>query len=112
MRKKKKYDLMICDLNVVLTSQSILIEESWTIFSSKQMRVFLNTLREYVEEADIPLDTPLNHRSNWSMVREWIYNNNLYALGYKMDDTGSVTFTYPKKWYEKLNYFFGSIFAI
>ena len=99
-------------MSVILTEKNVTVEDSWQIVSPKEMITIINTLREYVEEANITMDTPLNHRSNWSMMREWIASNNLYALCYNMDKTGSVSFTYPQKWYTKLGHFLGSVVLI
>ena len=109
---RETYKIIINGLDVTLSEKNIHVQDSYQIICPWDIRDFLKTLREYVEEAGIAMDTPLNHRSNFSMKCEWITHNNLYAIGYKMDRTGSVDLNYPQKWYMKVAYFLGSLIVI
>lgn len=111
MKKTSKH-LKICGLDITLSSNNIHIKDSWQVVHPWDMNTVLNTLREYVEEAGITMDTPLDHRTNGSMRREWITHNNLYYAGYKQDRTGSVDLNYPQKWYVRVLYFLGSLVVI
>lgn len=110
--KASSFNVKICGLDITVYSSDIHIKDSWQVICPWDMRNVLNNLREYVEEAGITMDTPLNHRSNFSMTREWITHNNLYTIGYKQDRTGSVDLNYPLKWYMKIAYFLGSLIII
>lgn len=105
-------NMKICGLDVTMTTNNIHIKDSWKVVCPWDMTTVLETMREYVYEAGIKMDNPLNHRSNWSMRREWITHNNLYTLGYKPQRTGSVDLNYPQKWYVKVAYFIGSLFIL
>ena len=73
------------------------------------MRNVLKTLREYLEDYNITMETPLTFRSNNSLIREWITHNNLYRLGLHKDGVKDVDLNYPQKWYIKILYAVGSI---
>lgn len=104
--------LKICGLNIELSEKNIHIEDSYKVTTRKDMELVLNTLREYVQEAGITTDTPLNHRSNKSMIREWVTHNNFYNLGYFREETRSVDLNYPQLLIEKLGYAIYSIIVV
>lgn len=65
-------------------------------------------MEDYVKD----MDSPLNYRSNKSLIREWITHNNLYKLNLYRDRTASVDLNYPQKWYMKITYFIFSIISL
>lgn len=65
-----------------------------------------------MEDCMEDMDSPLNYRSNKSLIREWITHNNLYKLNLYRDRTASVDLNYPQKWYMKIAYFIFSIISL
>lgn len=102
----------ICGLKVQLTTDNLHIEDSYKVGTTKDMDMVLDTIREYVHLMGIKMDTPLNHRSNKSLKKEWITHNNLYVMDLFTERTKSVDFSYPQSWYEKLGYTLGSLYLL
>lgn len=98
------HKIVIYGLEITLSTNNIHIENSHDVELPIVMDEILNTLRKEVDDANITMDTPLNHRSNASMAREWIAHNNLYILGYEQERTKSVDLNFPQKWYVKVAY--------
>lgn len=99
MRKKKSLKMDVYDFKVTITSNNINIKNSYKVTSRERMKVILNIIKEYVEDYDEGIETPFDHRSIKSMVREWVAHNNLYTLGYKKEQTKDIDLNYPQKWY-------------
>jgi len=106
------YNIVIYGLNITVSSNNIHIEESHNVEMPLIMDEIISLLRIELEKAHITMDTPLNHRSNRSMVNEWIAHNNAYILGYKPERTGNVDLNHPQKWYVKVIYWLLSRFVL
>lgn len=104
MRKKKSLKMDVYDFKVTITSNNINIKNSYKVTSRERMKVILNIIKEYVEDYDEGIETPFDHRSIKSMVREWVAHNNLYTLGYKKEQTKDIDLDYPQKWYISVIY--------
>lgn len=102
---KKKIEVTIQDLRIIVTQKNINIKDSYKIWSSNIMEDILDELEEFLKTNYSDMDTVFNHRSKSSMIREWIAHNNAYTLGYKKERTGSVDLDYPQKWYNEALYF-------
>ena len=98
--------IIIHGLDIDITTHNIHIEYSYLIQTKSEMRLILNDLKNQLYIASITMSTPFNNRSIKSMVNEWVSHNNLYQLGYKVEQTGSVDLNYPQPWYVKLAYWF------
>ena len=107
-----KIEAIIEDLQITITPNNINIKDSCTIKDPFEMRVILKEIKEFLKENNITMDTPLNHRSLWSMIREWVSHNNAYVIGYKRERVGSVDLNFPQKWYVKVLYFILSMFVL
>ena len=107
-----KIEIIIEDLQITITPNNINIKDSYTIKDPFEMRVILKEIKEFLKENNITMDTPLNHRSLWSMIREWVSHNNAYVIGYKRERVGSVDLNFPQKWYVKVLYFILSMFVL
>lgn len=97
------------DVDIVITENNIHIHNSYEIIYSWYMKHILDTLEKYLKESNITMDNPLNHRSKWSMIREWIAHNNAYNIGIMRDRTAYVDLNFPQKWYMKVLYFMCSL---
>ena len=104
MRKKKSLKMDVYNFKVTITSNNINIKNSYKVTSRERMKVILNIIKEYVEDYDEGIETPFDHRSIKSMIREWVAYNNLYTLGYKKEQTKSIDLNYPQKWYVPVIY--------
>lgn len=98
------YKIVIYGLEITLSTNNVHIENSHNVEFPIVMDEVLRMLRKEVDDAGITMDTPLNHRSNNSMVREWIAHNNLYVLGYEQERTAHLDLNWPQKWYVKVVY--------
>lgn len=98
------HKIVIYGLEITLSTNNIHIENSHDVELPIIMDEILTLLRKEVDDTGITTDTPLNHRSNKSMIREWIAHNNLYILGYEVERTKNVDLNYPQKWYVKVAY--------
>ena len=107
-----KIEVIIEDLQITITPNNINIKDSYTIKDPFEMRVIVKEIKEFLKENNITMDTPFNHRSLWSMIREWVSHNNAYIIGYKRERVGSVDLNFPQKWYVKVLYFILSMFVL
>ena len=107
-----KIEVTIEDLQITITPNNINIKDSYTIKDPFEMRVILKEIKEFLKENNITMNTPFNHRSFWSMIREWVSHNNAYIIGYKRERVGSVDLNFPQKWYVKVLYFILSMFVL
>ena len=107
-----KIEIIIEDLQITITPNNINIKDSYTIKDPFEIRVILKEIKEFLKENNITMDTPFNHRSLWSMIREWVSHNNAYVIGYKRERVGSVDLNFPQKWYVKVLYFILSMFVL
>lgn len=107
-----KIEVIIEDLQITITPNNINIKDSYTIKDPFEMRVILKEIKEFLKENNITMDTPFNHRSFWSMIREWVSHNNAYVIGYKRERVSSVDLNFPQKWYIKVLYFIFSMFVL
>lgn len=98
------HKIVIYGLEITLSTNNIHIENSHNVELPIVMDEILTLLRKEVEDTGITIDTPLNHRSNASLIREWIAHNNMYILGYEVERTKNVDLNYPQKWYVKVAY--------
>lgn len=98
------HKIVIYGLEITLSTNNIHIENSHNVEIPIVMDEILSMLRKEVDDADITIDTPLNHRSNASLIREWVAHNNLYILGYEQERTKNCDLDYPQKWYVKVAY--------
>lgn len=98
------YKIVIYGLEITLSTNNVHIENSHNVELPIVMDEILNMLRKEVNDAGIIMDNPLNHRSNESMIREWITHNNLYILGYEVERTAHLDLDWPQKWYVKVAY--------
>lgn len=106
---ESKIETTIENLQITITPHNIHIKDSYIIMYPFEMRNILEKLKKLLEESGITMDTPFNHRSICSMIREWIAHNNAYVLGYKKERTGNVDLNYSQKWYVKVLYFMLSL---
>ena len=102
----------ICGLNVTITPSNIHIEDSYYITLRALMKVFFIKLRKYLEEHQVTMDTPLNHRSDRSLCNEWITHNNAYKLGFRKDQSRDCDLDWPQKWYMNIIYWLGSLIVL
>ena len=112
INKKNSIHTVIDGLDITVTTNNIHIKDSYTVTKRTEIRNVLNTLEEYLKESNITMDTPFNHRSICSMVREWITHNNAYYLNYKPERTKSCDLNYPQPWYANILYFFCSLIIV
>ena len=106
------HKIVIYGLEITLSTNNIHIENSYNVELPIVMDEILTLLRKEIDDASITMDTPLNHRSNNSMIREWIAHNNLYKIGYKPERIGSIDLNFPQAWYIKLGYWLLSRFVL
>lgn len=107
-----KIETTIYSHNITITNNNIHITDSYKVKIRESMKNILNILREYLNDSNITMKTPLDYRSNNSMIREWITHNNLYRLGLYQDRVKDIDLNHPQKWYHKLGYFFGSLIIL
>ena len=112
MRKKKSLKMDVYGFKVTITSNNINIKDSYKVTSRTRMKVILTIVKEYVEDYGEGIETPFDHRSIKSMVREWVTHNNLYKLGYKKQQTKNIDLNYPQKWYVPVVYWFLSLIQL
>ena len=113
-KKKQTYDIhtTIDGLNITISTNNIHIEDSYKVISPVDMRMVLNDIVESLNTNHVTMDTPFNHRSIRSMVREWIAHNNAYYMNYRPERTHSVDLNHPQPWYANILYFFCSLIMI
>lgn len=99
-------------LKFIISSNNIHIEDSYTVICPPDMRMKLKDAKKFLADNNITMDTPFNHRSIGSMVREWITHNNAYYLNIRPEQSKSVDLNYPQPWYAPIIYFFGSLIII
>lgn len=104
-----KIETTIYSHNITITNNNIHITDSYKVKTRESMKNILNILREYLNDSNITMKTPLDYRSNNSMIREWITHNNLYRLGLYQDRVKNIDLNYPQKWYVKILYAIGSL---
>lgn len=104
-----KIETTIYSYNITITNNNIHITDSYKVKTRESMKNILNILREYLNDSNITMKTPLDFRSNNSMIKEWVTHNNLYRLGLYKDRVKDVDLNYPQKWYIKILYAVGSI---
>lgn len=104
-----KIETTVYSYNITISPSNIHIIDSYKAKTRKSMKKILNILREYLDDSSITMKTPLDYRSNNSMIREWITHNNLYKLGLYRDRVKNVDLNYPQKWYVKILYAIGSL---
>ena len=85
---------------VDLSDNCTTIHDSYLIKRRKDMRIFLDMLREDSDD-----NFAINKRSISGMVREWTSHNLLYTLNLWRNRTMSVDLQIEQKWYVKLGYF-------
>ena len=107
-----KIETTIYSHNITITNNNIHITDSYKVKTRESMKNILNILREYLNDNNITMKTPLDFRSNNSMIKEWVTHNNLYRLGLYKDRVKDVDLNYPQKWYHELGYFFGSLIIL
>lgn len=115
MTKKRQINYIsttIDGLSIIITTNNIHIEDSYTVTNPVDMKIVLNDTIEFLNTNHITMDTPFNHRSICSMVREWITHNNAYYLNYKPERTKSCDLNYPQPWYANILYFFCSLIIV
>lgn len=112
MRKKKSLKLDVYGYKVTITSNNINIKDSYKVTNRNRMTVILSIVKEYTEDYGEGTETPFNHRSIKSMVREWVAHNNLHKLGYKKGQTKNIDLNYPQKWYVPIIYWFLSLIEL
>lgn len=103
---KNSIKFIVNGMTIILTTDNIHIQDSFKVKYRKEMRTILDEMLIQIKECQITMDTPFNHRSIESMVNEWLAHNNLYQLGYKVEQTGHVDLNYPQPWYITLAYWF------
>lgn len=105
-----KYKVNMYNMDITVSKGNIHIENSYKA-NRDIMEYILHELQEDTEWYSI--DSPFKYRSIKSMIREWITHNNLYKLGYKRKQTGSVDINYPYlKWYAPVVYWFLSLIEL
>lgn len=104
MKKVKSLKFDICNLVITVSNHNINIKGSYRVKDRDNMRRILGLIKEYVEDYGEGIETPFDHRSINSMVREWVAHNNLYTLGYKKEQTSSVDLVSNQYWYELIGY--------
>ena len=115
MTKKRQINYIsttIDGLSIIITTNNIHIEDSYTVTNPVDMKIVLNDTIEFLNTNHITMDTPFNHRSICSMIYEWKTHNNLYKLNIEPDRTKSVDLNYPQKWYMKIFYFLGGLITV
>lgn len=115
MAKKKQINHIsttIDGLNITISTNNIHIEESYRVTNPVDMRIVLNDTVEFLNTNHITMDTPFNHRSTCSMIREWIVHNNAYYMNYNPERTKSCDLNYPQPWYANIVYFFCSLIVV
>lgn len=109
---KESIETYIYDAHIMISKDSIIIDKSYIASTRKNMLRLLEILREYIDDSGITMSTPLDCRSNKSLLREWITYNNAYKLNYKRKITGTCTFKCTQKWYMKVICFVGSLIVL
>lgn len=107
-----KIELNLCGLDITITKNNIHIKDSWKISTRDAQKYILTELRDFIDDSSITMDNPLNHRSDYSLINEWVSHNNAYKLGYKKERTGSVDLNWPQKWYMSIVYFICSLITL
>lgn len=110
-KKSNIFSPTIDGLHIIVSTNNIHIEDSYTVVNPVDMRIFLNDIKKYID-INLDIDTPFSHRTIKSMIHEWITHNNCYKLNLWPDRTKSIDINYPQKWYVRLLYFFGSLIII
>lgn len=95
-------EITIMGTDIIITNDNIHVDEAYLVWSPALMRVMIKKLREYLNMSDITMDTPLNYRSNSSLIREWITNNTLYNMYIMRSKTCSINFKKKQPWYKKV----------
>ena len=99
-------------IKFIISSNNIHVCNSIDITHPWYMKALLISVRNSLIAHCSKMDTPFNHRSIDSMVREWVTHNNLYKLGITKNRTGESDINYPQKWYISIAYFIGSLFVL
>ena len=110
-KKSNPFSPIIDGLHIIISTNNIHIEDSYTVVNPVDMRIVLNDIKNYINN-NLDIDTPFNHRTIKSTMHEWITHNNCYKLSLWPDRTKSVDINFPQKWYIRLLYFFGSLIII
>lgn len=100
----KDYGLECVKINIDMANDNITIFDSYKIKCIKHKLEVLDWARTYVEYEKCQMS------SRFMQLAEWRAHNLLHAVGFQKDRTRSVDLNYDNKWYEKLGYFFLSLF--
>lgn len=107
---KETIETYIYDTHVTISKENILIDKTHFASTRKNMLRLLEILREYIEDSGITMSTPLDYRSNNSLLREWVTYNNVYK--FKKEKIKSYNFKCTQKWYMKVICFVGSLIVL
>lgn len=99
-------------LKVTITKNNIHIEDSYTVKYPADIKKFLYDIKEFLDDNNITMETPFDHRSICSMKQEWIAHNNAYYLNFRPEQSRSVDINYPQPWYAPIVYFLCSLIVI
>lgn len=114
-KKRKNSNEIITTINglkVTITPNNIHIENSYEIRYPADIKKFLNDTKAFLDDNNITMETPFDHRSICSMKREWTAHNNAYYLNFRPEQSKSVDLNYPQPWYANIIYFFCSLIVI
>lgn len=98
------YNIVLYGLRISLSKSTIIIENSYNIELPEAMEELIQNLRMELANSRISITTPLNFRSNKSIVNEWLAFNNLYKIGCKPESYMNLKIDYPYKWYNRIIY--------
>lgn len=82
-----------------ITKNNIHIEDSYKTSSKYKMGIVLTQLRK-----EYPDNEVLLHRTNDSIIAEWLVHTYLYNWGLFKSHTKDVDINYPLRWFEKIAY--------
>ena len=86
-------------MNITVSSSNIHIEDSYTVESRKAIRDAVKSLRVAYPDHIVML-----HRTDCSLISEWVAHNRLYRLGIEKERTRSVDLDYPQSLKYKIAY--------
>lgn len=112
MGKSRKLKFSIYNLLITVSKGTVVVKDSYKVKDRGTIVKVLNMIKEYVEDYGEGVSTVFDHRSIKSLAREWVAHNNLYSLGYKEKETGSVDFNYPQQWYISIVYWLLSLIQL
>lgn len=116
MTKKKRnsneISTTIDGFKVIITKNNVHIENSYLARYRSDIKKTLNDIKAYLDDNNVTMETPFDHRSIKSMEREWITHNNAYYLNFRPEQSRSVDLNWPQPWYAPIIYFFCSLIVI